>query len=549
MNVSLWTGGREGAHDRPPLLQFERIPAVLTFVLPACIGRMVVGCASGARSLETGCWVYLVLPGNSIGVRSLPSIEDDVRTGVGFAPGELVSVDLIQETEPTSNGSSGPFLKLSDHSGWLFERKQGEELMKRVPVTDGLWIFYAHNPPTGIALRSHPVDRSEVKIKIKTGSDTSSLLFSPTQKICCDKKVSHPSTGLNYYRVQGTRGWVFDRRGDTRMLLDEGDVHMGLFAYRALESICIRAWATTEDCARMEVSVKTHDVVVGDMTLDCDPKNGPFVHLTGCGGWLFEKYANSKMFEPLPIDSGSWKLRVENSVGIGLRAQPIDEGSKFSTIYKQNSIVSCDKRIRSPVTGVNFYRVTGTQGWVFDRRGDKIMMTLLSTDPMVSGFQDLLEGSGDGWSPDFVRGIASTVEGVEEISYNETSRVISFRSNCAGARINVYYTTRTVGTALDHPLQGKTQLFRRNCDPVELQLIFENPRIHTDKGYQRNSSGPTQTIAVGADFVVDSEAEARHDLFACEQELRQLKSEAVQTTRQGGTLFGRTPTSSGEDFF
>ena len=39
---------------------------------------------------------------------------------------------------------------------------------------------------------------------------------------------------------------------------------------------------------------------------------------------------------------------------------------------------------------------------------------------------------------------------------------------------------------LKHPRQGKTQLFRRGIESYEeLAAIFENPRTHTGKGYQR----------------------------------------------------------------
>jgi len=31
----------------------------------------------------------------------------------------------------------------------------------------------------------------------------------------CDQKVQHPSTSINFYRVQGAEGWIFDRRLST----------------------------------------------------------------------------------------------------------------------------------------------------------------------------------------------------------------------------------------------------------------------------------------------------------------------------------------------
>jgi hypothetical protein len=74
----------------------------------------------------------------------------------------------------------------------------------------------------------------------------------------------------------------------------------------------------------------------------------------------------------------------------------------------------------------------------------------------------------------------------EEMSCNEISRVISFRGGPRkSTRINVYYTTGTVGTCLNHPKQGKTQLFRRDVDAESLDEIFKNPRTHTGDGYHR----------------------------------------------------------------
>ncbi|KAL7554331.1 hypothetical protein ACHAWF_017771 [Thalassiosira exigua] len=52
--------------------------------------------------------------------------------------------------------------------------------------------------------------------------------------------------------------------------------------------------------------------------------------------------------------------------------------------------------------------------------------------------------------------------GLREVQFNEESRVVAFKNDEDDTRFNVYYTTRTVGTYLLHPRQGKTQLFRRN---------------------------------------------------------------------------------------
>ena len=71
--------------------------------------------------------------------------------------------------------------------------------------------------------------------------------------------------------------------------------------------------------------------------------------------------------------------------------------------------------------------------------------------------------------------------GYESIDFQENIGMASFTK--ADVRINVYLTKRTVGTCLNHPSKGKTQLFRKNCSWDEIEMIFKNPRTHTSKGY------------------------------------------------------------------
>ena len=104
---------------------------------------------------------------------------------------------------------------------------------------------------------------------------------------------------------------------------------------------------------------------------------------------------------------------------------------------------------------------------MFDLRGDHVMMQLISSRPLVES-----QPHGPGWSIEFIRGMASAFE-LEEVMFNEASKVISFKSD-TNERINVYYTTRTVGTAINHPSQGQTQMFRRNCTDEELREITKS---------------------------------------------------------------------------
>ena len=85
-------------------------------------------------------------------------------------------------------------------------------------------------------------------------------------------------------------------------------------------------------------------------------------------------------------------------------------------------------------------------------------------------------------------------EGLQEISHNRSSGVVSFRLRGSPARINVYYSTGTVGTCLGHPRQGKRQLFRRGCSTEGLRAIMRNPRLHTGRGYHRRDRRAPQPM-------------------------------------------------------
>lgn len=78
-------------------------------------------------------------------------------------------------------------------------------------------------------------------------------------------------------------------------------------------------------------------------------------------------------------------------------------------------------------------------------------------------------------------------EGFSEIIHQPDNKMMSFikgkKKDGDWLRINVYYTTMTVGSCLNHPKKGPTQLFRRNVTQEELIKIFRTPRVHTQKGY------------------------------------------------------------------
>lgn len=81
---------------------------------------------------------------------------------------------------------------------------------------------------------------------------------------------------------------------------------------------------------------------------------------------------------------------------------------------------------------------------------------------------------------EIVQQLASLYEW-EQIDIQENICMISFKKN--DVRFNFYYSKYTVGTAMNHPVKGKTQLFRKNVTFDILVQLFKNPRKHTGKGY------------------------------------------------------------------
>lgn len=65
--------------------------------------------------------------------------------------------------------------------------------------------------------------------------------------------------------------------------------------------------------------------------------------------------------------------------------------------------------------------------------------------------------------------------------------------------INIFYTSGGVMTKLSHPTSGYNQLWRSNAyDSVDsLAAIFENPRVHTGKGYRKAGNAVRGCVKCG----------------------------------------------------
>ena len=67
---------------------------------------------------------------------------------------------------------------------------------------------------------------------------------------------------------------------------------------------------------------------------------------------------------------------------------------------------------------------------------------------------------------------------------SSTVRMASYRKGAV--RLKFWLSIGTVGSYLKYPKRGRTQLFRRDVDMNEADVIFGNPRVHTGKGYRRH---------------------------------------------------------------
>lgn len=133
--------------------------------------------------------------------------------------------------------------------------------------------------------------------------------------------------------------------------------------------------------------------------------------------------------------------------------------------------------------------------------------------------------------------------GLLEIKLDDTARLISFRTGGGAVRINVYYTTGTVGTCLEHPRMGKTQLFRRDVSLELLEKIFLNPRVHTELGYRRKAAKAGEAEGDWA-YEEDEEEAATQEVeeetaakeldeeTAAKEQLARLKEEAKDLQRE-----------------
>jgi hypothetical protein len=96
-------------------------------------------------------------------VRESPTTAIHAMTSKAVPRNQIVMVDWILQHQhrDTENEDDGPYLRLTDGSGWLFEYKSGNCTMQSVPVKLGTWEIQILNPPVGVGVRTYPQDTQD----------------------------------------------------------------------------------------------------------------------------------------------------------------------------------------------------------------------------------------------------------------------------------------------------------------------------------------------------------------------------------------------------
>lgn len=140
---------------------------------------------------------------------------------------------------------------------------------------------------------------------------------------------------------------------------------------------------------------------------------------------------------------------------------------------------------------------------------------------------------------------------------NDEGEMLSFYSSeHGGVRANVYLKTGTVATCLDHPTQGKTQLFRGQRDTFEkLEEVFVNPRVQPDSGYKTRSKLREEEFGGFVMEISSSESNEEEDIENINEEgeaIEQLRSLSIESEFAekdvAADLFGMGRYDEGSEF-
>ena len=260
-------------------------------------------------------------------------------------------------------------------------------------------------------------------------------------------------------------------------------------------------------------------------------ENGPFLQLSNAYGWLFERKHGDAFAVRMPLERGLWPYRVRNeSVGLALRAHPTNKTedewkfgyshgvndahvSHAQVLYPHDHVIWADARVT--FEGVTYVRVQGTTGWLFTRRGERLVMTEIvdpeeveaarlggvassadaSVDPSAAlaavhvSDQHVARDGHAAVDPKWQMApevlplrdlrLMAKRHRLREAAFDTASGKVSFLKDVGAgdsARVDVYYTTGTIAVSVrHHKLFGCTQSFYPQCGIREAEKVFAQP--------------------------------------------------------------------------
>jgi hypothetical protein len=434
-----------------------------------------------------------------------------LRRGQVIAINEVIELADIAVRKENARYITGPYLRLSDGSGWIFENKAvaaGTTLhavCDRLPVIHGqTWVFYIHPCRTAF-MRSHP----------DTGSSVLEPLY-PLRRVECDAMLIHRD--INWYRIKETQGWVAkqfveeldDNIGDSDFayvdkvtLIPEACICFGMFAFAALQPIAIRNGPTVEDNDQTERFIESGQICLATVMIHdaLDPEyesitpkgNGPFLYLPKLG-FVFEKHRHKQVMRQLTAIEGCWALKI--LCDLQAPCGPILNTALFprrrfllgdqqdSMLCSQGQLILCDACVLSPMTGDMFYRIKSNHGfWICVRRDEAFVQLQSEADQAMAAEArpelewDLVEikaratdnNRQEKWSEDFVRGIAAPIDDIFIHDTTSTPGRVVFSKSAA--RIHVSYDDKLVIVQV----QGAVNVIFSSCSSKALASILYDP--------------------------------------------------------------------------
>jgi hypothetical protein len=365
---------------------------------------------------------------------------------------------------------------------------------------------------------------------LEDDDDGHPVFYETMVKVHCDRRVVSPTTFVTFYRVQSVNKWLMDRRvirnpdaaavvanaGPailfTQMLIDASHVRSGIFCFQAVENVLVRSRSSVDDDAGTSHKIKKGTLVSVDMIKESlDPLHGPYLRLSDGSGWLFVQKNGIPMMKQVSVQPGLWELRILVAEGMTLQRHPMEATRKQDrTTYPEHSfakdsLVQATYRVRvlNPNHDSTFhefhaedephsfiyYRVHGTTGWLADRHysGTRALKVLTEDVDTMASVPDHVEG----WTPEFVRGVASTIPTLREASYTPSAcnPVLVFSTvpmrksdDDDGIRRVVYCATRTVGILFD----GTTTTSTSGTNDASV----EDRNDHPEEGDDGNNAEP-----------------------------------------------------------